>query len=217
MSQTETERVLAHFVEQELSFRKKKGSYCGSFSVVCSFIGYQARGSAPSNFDRSYAYNLGFAAVALVAEGSSMCGYLATINNLRAGIENWQVSAVPITALLETGGHRSLRTRAEVPTSEVSLSSQAYLNLEAGRREWETADFYENPGPIQYSGPCANAISQTLQSESFDYLRDIEALQLALDDIREACRPGCEATVLHVATKNLVALKEIIGMFHGVH
>ena len=75
---------------------------------------------------------------------------------------------------------------------------------------------YENPGPIQYQGPCANSISQTLQVESFDYLQDIEALQLALDDIREACRPGCEATVLHVATKNLVALKDIICMVHTV-
>jgi hypothetical protein len=43
----------------------------------------------------------------------------------------------------------------------------------------------------------------------------VQALQIALDDIREACRPGCEATVLHVATKNLEALKEIICMVHS--
>jgi pyrophosphate--fructose-6-phosphate 1-phosphotransferase len=122
LSQAETERVLAHFVDQELSFRKKKGTYKGTFSVVCSFIGYQSRGAAPTNFDRAYAYNLGHAAVALAAEGTRMCGYVATVNNLRGGLGGWEVSAVPITALLETGGHRSLRTRAEVPTSEVNLN-----------------------------------------------------------------------------------------------
>lgn len=144
-----------------------------------------------------------------------MCGYIATVNNLRGGVENWLVSAVPITALLETGGHRSLRTRPEVPFSEVSLSSPSYLELEANRKQWACTDMYENPGPVQYSGPCADTIPMTLQLESFDYLKDIEALQIALDDIREACRPGCEATVLHVATKNLEALKEIICMVHN--
>lgn len=202
-------------MEEELSFRRRRGTYNGTFSVVCSFIGYQSRGAAPSNFDRAYAYNLGHAAVALIEEGPTSSGYLATINNLRAGVDMWQVSAVPITALLETGGHRSLRARAEVPISEVNLNSPAYQQLEANRYVWATTDMYENPGPIQYIGPCAESISQTLHLESFEYLKDIEALQLALDDIREACRPGCEATVLHVATKNLVALKDIIRLVHS--
>lgn len=39
VSQAETERLLAHFVEMELKYRKKKGVYTGSFSVVSSFIG----------------------------------------------------------------------------------------------------------------------------------------------------------------------------------
>ena len=214
LSQAETERVLAHFVEQELSFRKKKGTYKGNFSVVCSFIGYQSRGAAPSNFDRTYAYNLGHAAIAMAAEGPSLSGYMATINNLRGGVENWIVSAVPITALLECGGRNCIPHRPQVPTSEVNLNSLSYKYLEENRAEWITADMYENPGPVQYAGPCATTIPMTLQLESFDYLKDIETLQVALDEIREACRPGCDSTVLHVATKNLEALKDIISMVH---
>ena len=98
VSQAETERLLAHFVDIELGYRKKKGVYKGSFSVVCSFIGYQTRGAAPSNFDVNYAYNLGFAATKLVVGGFS--GYMACIGNLKADISAWQPMGVPITALM---------------------------------------------------------------------------------------------------------------------
>jgi pyrophosphate--fructose-6-phosphate 1-phosphotransferase len=83
----ETEKILAHFVEIELQDRKRKGTYKGSFSSVCSFLGYQGRGAAPSNFDRKYAYNLGFAATKLISGGYS--GYTASINNLKEDVENW--------------------------------------------------------------------------------------------------------------------------------
>ena len=66
----------------ESGYRKKKGTYKGSFSVVCSFIGYQTRGASPSNFDIQYAYNLGYTATKLVMGGFS--GYMATIGNLKA-------------------------------------------------------------------------------------------------------------------------------------
>jgi 6-phosphofructokinase len=72
--------------------------FIGSFSVVCSFIGYQTRGAAPSNFDVNYAYNLGFAATRLIIDGYS--GYMATIGSLREKVENWQPAGVPITALM---------------------------------------------------------------------------------------------------------------------
>ena len=65
----------------------------GSFSVVCSFIGYQTRGAAPSNFDINYAYNLGFAATRLILDGFS--GYMATIGSLREKVEFWQPVGVP--------------------------------------------------------------------------------------------------------------------------
>merc|ERR1711920_986228 len=43
MSQLETERLLAALVEDEITDRKGKNIFSGSFSPVCQFIGYQAR------------------------------------------------------------------------------------------------------------------------------------------------------------------------------
>ena len=84
ISQAETERLLAHFVALELDHRKRKGSYEGTFSVVCSFIGYQARGAMPSNFDVNYAYNLGAVTTVLVA--NDLSGYMATLHNLKVKV-----------------------------------------------------------------------------------------------------------------------------------
>lgn len=81
ISQAETERLLAHFVALELEHRKRKGTYKGTFSVVCSFIGYQARGAMPTNFDVNYAYNLGAVTSVLIA--NDMSGYMATLHNLK--------------------------------------------------------------------------------------------------------------------------------------
>jgi hypothetical protein len=157
-----------------------------------------------------------------------MSGYMATINNLRSNVSSWEIAAVPITALLETDDDFnassninfipsstaaiSAGSRPHVPKNKVSLSSSAYVALAANRASWAVDDKYENPGPIQYSALCSEVVPRLLQLESFDYLRDINELQRALDDIRDACRPGCEATVLRIATQNLLALKEIIRL-----
>ena len=71
LSAIETERLLCHFVELELERRKAAKQYKGSFSPVCMFLGYQARGSLPSNFDCNYAYALGGTAATLVHNGLS--------------------------------------------------------------------------------------------------------------------------------------------------
>merc|ERR1712048_213434 len=75
MSQLETERLLAELVEEELKQRKSQGTFKGSFSPVCQFIGYQARCSVPSNFDMDYAYTLGATSSVLAAAGLN--GYMA--------------------------------------------------------------------------------------------------------------------------------------------
>ncbi|KAF2310274.1 hypothetical protein GH714_007537 [Hevea brasiliensis] len=57
LSQIETEKLLAHLVEAEMSKRLKEGTYKGKkFNAICHFFGYQARGSVPSKFDCDYAY-----------------------------------------------------------------------------------------------------------------------------------------------------------------
>ena len=209
LSQAETERLLAHFVDLELTYRKKKGTYTGTFSVVCSFIGYQARGALPSNFDVTYAYNLGHVATILVANGFT--GYMATVSNLRAGVKDWRAGGVPISALMTT---KNGSGKPSVPSAKIDMGSPSYLAFAEGKAAWSVEDMYENPGPVQFSGPTADDISHTLQLESFDYLTHIQSLYAALQDITAQCRPGCSSTVLKIATSSLTALTDILSMVH---
>merc|ERR1711920_305515 len=98
MSQLETERLLAELVEDKLKQRKKKGTFKGSFSPVCQFIGYQARCSVPSNFDVDYAYTLG--ATSAVLATTERNGYMAIVSNLSQPVGNWLAGGVPLTAML---------------------------------------------------------------------------------------------------------------------
>lgn len=209
LSQAETERLLAHFVDLELGYRKKKGTYTGSFSVVCSFIGYQARGAAPSNFDVTYAYNLGHVATILVANGFS--GYMATVSNLREDVSCWRAGGVPISALMTT---KNGQGKPSIPNAKIDMNSPSYLAFKEQKTQWRAEDMYENPGPMQFSGPTANDIAHTLRLESFDYLSHIQSLYGALQDISAQCRPGCSSTVLKIATSNLTALTDILTMVH---
>jgi diphosphate--fructose-6-phosphate 1-phosphotransferase len=207
LSQAETERLLAHFVEVELAYRKKKGTYRGTFSVVSSFIGYQARGAAPSNFDVLYGYNLGHVAAILAA--NRLTGYLATISNLKEGVNQWRPGGVPISALMTTTSGKGKPT---VPHAKIDLQSVSYRQFAESKHEWAVQDLYENPGPVQFHGPTADAITQTLQLESFDYLSRIQSLYAALQEITAQCRPGCSSTVLQIATKDLSALTDILHL-----
>jgi pyrophosphate--fructose-6-phosphate 1-phosphotransferase len=78
----------------------------------------------PSNFDVTYAYNLGYGAAALIAGGFT--GYITVINNLKLPVEDWKVSGVPITALLRVA---SANAKPSVPTATVDLNGPAYRLL----------------------------------------------------------------------------------------
>jgi len=215
LSQAETEKLLAYFVEIELDLRKKRGTYKGSWACVCSFIGYQARGATPTNFDVNYAYNLGHVVAVLVA--NEMGGYMATINNLKEPVSQWQASGVPITAFLQSDPSSSVAAERElrVPSANLDLSSASYKAFQKIRAECATSDLYENPGPIQFSGPLSDGRPTTLKLESYDYLGEIRELYVALQRITEACRPGCSSTILQIATKNLHALTDTVDMIQA--
>lgn len=204
LSQAETERLLAHFVDLELRYRAKKGQYKGSFSVICGFIGYQARGAPPTDFDVTYAYNLGYASALLLQQGHT--GYCASISNLKDDVNQWHPLGVPLTAMLTV----SEKHKVEIPASVVSLDSEAYQVYAAQREACSVDDLYENPGPVQYTGDIAQLRTTSLAVEKFDYLKDIEMLYAAVERITAMCRPGCSGKVVHIATKQLQALQEMI-------
>lgn len=237
VSQIETEKLLAHFVEIELGYRKKRGEYKGAFSAVCSFVGYQARGSLPSNFDVNYAYNLGTAAVALLASGECT-GYLATISNLKEPVSSWTAGGVPLCALLEC---KKPGAEAQIPRARVDLTSTAYQAFAHIVRSSGVTDRYENPGPMQFTGPytLTDSVPKTLELTKSDYLDDIIALQDTLAGISAACRyasryyltppylsysiayvappfippfcrPGCDPALLRMTLANLEAVTHTV-------
>lgn len=217
LSAIETERLLCHFVETELNRRKALGQYKGSFTPVCSFLGYQARGSLPSNFDCNLGYSMGGAAAVLVHTGRT--GYLATITGLK-GVEeeDWKVAGVPLTAMLaydELEQHRLAyngQLRPRVPAKKVDLRGAAYKFLMGKRQLWGMHDMYENSGPLQFHGLTADDRPATVVEEDRDYLEELEVLHAALRQVRRACRPGCSTALLHLATKSILTLTDVVSM-----
>ena len=207
MSQAETEKLLAHFVDIELAYRKKNGTYKGSFSVICSFIGYQARGAAPSNFDVTYAYNAGFLASSLVLGGFN--GYCATINNLKDHVSKWRPLGVPVTAMMTQVNGKGVISKAFV-----DLNGPAYRQLAIQRERHIVNDSYRNPGPLQYMGPSelVDSVPMTLQLETCEYMENVKILQKALTKIEEACRPGCSQKSIQIVTKSLNTLTDIMEL-----
>jgi len=217
ISQLETERLLAVFVEDELALRKKLGSYKGGFSPVCQFIGYQSRTSVPSNFDSDYAYALGGTAVALASHGHT--GYMATVSDLSSPVEEWRAGGVPFTAMLRVP--TAPRFHASRPDSTVKeaipailpqcvgLSDTAFCAWKEQRETCATDELFESPGPIQLSGESAARITCTVDSK-FGYVREHAKLRKLLDTVSEKCRPGCDPRKVRVASSSLETLNKVL-------
>jgi 6-phosphofructokinase len=100
LSQIETEKLIAHFVAQELKNRKAKKEYSGSFAPVTHFFGYQGRAAHPSIFDCSLGSTLGFSAASLLEFG--LTGIAVSVKDVTKSPNLWRVGAVPLLALLRS-------------------------------------------------------------------------------------------------------------------
>jgi len=210
----ETERLLADWVGAELERRKQAGAYTGKFSPVCQFIGYQARGSVPSNFDSNYGFALGCVAAALGTSGFN--GYMATASGLRNDPSKWRFAGAPITALMATNPDPS--KGPFVPPKNVDETSSAWKAWKKIRVECEVDDMYENPGPIQIVGSAAEKVTQSLEErarswgETGNYLDTLDSLHTKMQHIQEALRPGCVSRLARTAKNTLSTIEEIINM-----
>ncbi|CAJ1372272.1 unnamed protein product [Effrenium voratum] len=210
LSQLETERLMAWLVEDELKQRKKKGSFKGSFSPVCQFLGYQARCSMPSDFDSDYGYALGGTASILACRGCN--GYMAVVADLAQPVERWQVGGVPFTAMLQvppTIPKESFRPRPGIFPRKVDLDAAAFRSWKEVRDACARDELYENPGPIQLSGPSAGKVTKTIATR-FSYLHELQMLQKHLEALSSRCRPGCELRQVKVACQSLATLNSIL-------
>ncbi|KAL8149988.1 pyrophosphate--fructose 6-phosphate 1-phosphotransferase subunit alpha [Apium graveolens] len=216
LSQIETEKLLAHLVEEEMNKRTKEGTYKGKkFNAICHFFGYQARGSLPSKFDCDFAYVLGHIAYHILAAGLN--GYLATVTNLKNPVNKWRCGAAPITAMMTvkrygSGPGAAFKGKPAVHPATVDLKGKAYELLSQNATKFLLEDIYRNPGPLQFDGPGADAKAVTLCVEDQDYMGRIKELQVYLDKVRTIVKPGCSQDVLKAALSAMAAVTNILSV-----
>nr|AIE47261.1 pyrophosphate-dependent phosphofructokinase [Hevea brasiliensis] len=215
LSQIETEKLLAHLVQAEMSKRLKEGTYKGKkFNAICHFFGYQARGSVPSKFDCDYAYVLGHICYHILVAGLN--GYMATVTNLKNPVNKWRCSAAPITAMMtvkrwaQSPGATSIGKPAIHPAA-VDLKGKAYELLRENAIKFLMDDLYRNPGPLQFEGPGADAKPLTLCVEDQDYMGRIKKLQDYLDKVRTIVKPGCSQEVLKAALSVMASVTDVLS------
>jgi diphosphate--fructose-6-phosphate 1-phosphotransferase len=200
----ETDRLLAELVQAEVKRRNAKSP----FSPVCFYLGYQARGAFPSQYDCVLGSTCGYAAGLFVRE--RLTGYLATVQRSCQKVEDWTVRAVPLAALLATqpDPYNSKNTRHVCPILPVDMRSTAYLDLQEKREDWQVADAFRNPGPTQFVDGLARPISLVSNTQKAHAL---------LDDVMERCdaiKAALEAAAgdqLHIAQVSLAALQEVLA------
>jgi pyrophosphate--fructose-6-phosphate 1-phosphotransferase len=161
VSLIDTDALLAELVSRKL---KSMPGYKGKFSSQRHFFGYEGRAAAPSNFDADYCYGLGCVAAILARNGKT--GYMASIRNVSKGVDQWAAGGVPITMMFNMESRHG-KLKPVIQKALVELDGPAFKALVAGRPEWEVADAFVYPGPIQYFGPSevCDAISKTLELE----------------------------------------------------
>jgi len=159
-AQVRTDRILLDMVATYLRKQRGRGLYKGTFKSQNHYYGYDGRGTFPTKFDCDYGYNLGVTAFSLLANGCT--GYMAAIRNLHLAIDRWEPVGIPLAPLMHLE-ERKGRLELVIAKQKVDLESPAFRILARERERWALEDHYRFPGPIQFSGPSADAKPISLQ------------------------------------------------------
>ncbi|KAF5726466.1 pyrophosphate--fructose 6-phosphate 1-phosphotransferase subunit beta [Tripterygium wilfordii] len=162
VAKIETEKMLIQMVETELDKRKKEGTYNGEFKGQSHFFGYEGRCGLPSNFDANYCYALGYTAGALLNSGKT--GLISSVGNLGAPVEEWTVGGTALTSLMDVE-RRHGKFKPVIKKAMVELEGAPFKKFASLRDDWSLKNRYVSPGPIQFAGPTANHINNTLMLE----------------------------------------------------
>lgn len=165
VSQIETEKLLVEMVKTRLAVLKAEGTYAGKFAAITHFFGYEGRCGAPSNFDATYCYALGYNAAVLSLNGLS--GYLSSVKNLTKPAAQWVPGGVPLTSMMNVE-RRKGKEKPVIQKALVKLDGPPFRAFEKMRDSLVLEDAYVYPGPIQYFGPSTvtDLTTKTLQLES---------------------------------------------------
>ena len=165
VSQIETEKLLVEMVKTRLAVLKAEGTYAGKFAAITHFFGYEGRCGAPSNFDATYCYALGYNAAVLSLNGLS--GYLSSVKNLTKPAAQWVPGGVPLTSMMNVE-RRKGKEKPVIQKALVKLDGPPFRAFEKMRDSLVLEDAYVYPGPIQYFGPSSvtDLTTKTLQLES---------------------------------------------------
>ncbi|MDR1466328.1 MAG: diphosphate--fructose-6-phosphate 1-phosphotransferase [Treponema sp.] len=150
VSRIDTEKLLINMVEKQLAKLKDQGVYKGKFATYGHFFGYEGRCAAPSNFDADYCYSLGFTAFMLIAAGFT--GYISSVRNLTAPVEQWIAGGVPLTMMMNMEQRHGIK-KPVIKKALVSLDGAPFKTFAAKRGHWAVNTCYLFPGAIQYFGP----------------------------------------------------------------
>ena len=142
----EPEKILAEIVNTILVERKSKVP----FNPVYHSFNHEGISAFPSNFDATYAYNLGRLSMILSAGGKT--GQIALFSNLNKFAEDWIPEGFPIINLMdiEEKKHKNVPV---IKKAFVDLDGKPFKYYESHRDEWsEGDDKFSFPGAIQYYG-----------------------------------------------------------------
>ena len=150
VSKIETEKLLIQTVTKKLKEMKAAGTYCGKFSALNHFFGYEGRCAFPSNFDADYCYSLGYNAVLLLE--ANLTGYLSSVTGLSKSADQWQAGGIPITMMMNLE-QRHGELKPVIKKALVELDGEPFKYFAKHRDEWAIEPCYTFPGAIQYFGP----------------------------------------------------------------
>jgi pyrophosphate--fructose-6-phosphate 1-phosphotransferase len=162
VSKIESERLFIELCGQELSSRKLRGEYKGSFSPVPIFCGYEGRSALPSTFDANYCYSLGRLAACLVARKKT--GYMTVISSLAKHAPEWAPGAAPLHMMIHFE-ERDGKQKAVIRKAPCDLHGRAFEYFAAERDGWRVEDCYCQSGPMQFFGPEEFSDSRPLSLE----------------------------------------------------
>ncbi len=164
VSRIETEKLLIEMVGEKLKEMKTEGHFNGSFNAINHFFGYEGRCAFPSNFDSDYCYSLGYNAFFLIA--ANLTGYMSSIKNLAAPVEEWIPGGIPMTMMMNLE-QRHGELKPVIKKALVELKGKPYKEFAKNREEWAIKTSYLFPGAIQYYGPddVCNMPTKTLLLE----------------------------------------------------